>query len=291
MAALALIISSLSWSIGSAVYKQASATAGILQINLFRCAVSVILGGLTAVWLGGIGPLLAAPGDQLLVMAGSGILARLFGDTLFFMSAARIGLSRAMPIAAIYPVWSVMIGHLKGEPTSAREVVAMLVTLAGVLLVIQSGHIRGPARARGHQVQRSGYLIAVACSWVWAFGMLSAKWSAGGINPFLINIVRMGAGGLALVVVLAWQRKPLFPHIRMGRGKVAAASVLESWLASACYIYGLANTSTAVGSTLSSLSPVFTIPVAAIYLRERVSLPLVAGIILATAGVVGLVAR
>lgn len=283
---LCLLVAAGVWSLASGVYKKASARADILQVNLFRCAVSVVLGAVTVAVVGTAPQLSEVTPAMLWYMASSGILARLVGDSLFFYSASRIGLARAMPIAAIYPVWSVLIAAANGEPVTGRELLAMALTLVGVVLVIRSGAEPGSRRRAGRSWE--GYLLAVGCSLAWALGLLHAKWGAGHLDPFLVNTLRMAAGGVSLVVVLRFQGRPLFPAVPTGRPALLGAAFLESWLGSAAYMYGVAHTSTAVGSTLSSLAPVFTIPVAAWYLKERMSAQLILGILLATAGVIGL---
>lgn len=184
-----------------------------------------------------------------------------------------------------------LIAAANGEPVSGRELLAMGLTLIGVVLVIRSGAGaagRSARRRTGHALQ--GYLLAVGCSLAWALGLLHAKWGSGHLDPFLVNTVRMAAGGVAIALVLRFRGRPLFPAVPVGRPALLGAALLESWLGSAAYMYGVAHTSTAVGSTLSSLAPVFTIPVAAWYLKERMSAQLILGILLATAGVIGLMA-
>ncbi len=288
---LCLLLAAAIWAVASGAYKKASAGAGVLEVNLYRCVIAVGMGAVSVAVVGSMGQLATAPPRVLGWMLVSGVLARLVGDSLFFLSAGRIGLARAMPIAAIYPVWSVLIARAGGEPARARDLLAMGATLVGVVLVIRSGTGRLPG-SRRRDVRRAGrgYALAVGCSIAWALGLLATKWGAGDLDPFLINTIRMAAGGAALVLVLALRRRPLFPRLPGGRLPVTGAALLESWLGSAAYVYGVAHTSTAVGATLSSLAPVFTIPVAAWYLQERMSPQLVTGILLATAGVIGLMA-
>ncbi|HEX5661537.1 MAG TPA: EamA family transporter, partial [Polyangiales bacterium] len=64
---------------------------------------------------------------------------------------------------------------------------------------------------------------------------------------------------------------------------------LDTGIGSMCFVYGIAHTDLALGATLSSLSPLVALPVAAVMRTERVTVGKAAAVCLTLAGVILLV--
>lgn len=287
MGELACLFSALAWAIASAVYKTASRSTSPYQVNLFRCAAAVGFGLLSSAVFGNLDGITGFSGEAWGLAALSGVAARGLGDSFFLFSAGRIGLARTMPFSALYPVWATLLARLiRGEATPLRGWLGMGMALAGVLLVMRSGWTGAGKGSRSNDLW--GYGLALSASLAWSVSVVCVKWGAEGLDPVLFNVARMAAGGLALAIFLSLRRESLFPRVSRP-GALFGAAALESWLGSAAYVYGLAHTSTAAGATLSSLAPVMSIPVAAFFLKEKMSPGLIAGILLATLGVIGLI--
>jgi len=66
-------------------------------------------------------------------------------------------------------------------------------------------------------------------------------------------------------------------------------SLLEAFVGSSLFVYGLAHTDLAVGATLSSLAPLLSVPFALFYGEERWSPPRFAAVTATVAGVIILI--
>ncbi len=96
--------------------------------------------------MGQAGQLRGAGVRDLLLVAVSGLVGLTIGDTALFASVARIGAHRAVLIQTLAPIVTVILAvATRGESLGGGRLPGMLVTLAGVALVLSKP--ASPARA------------------------------------------------------------------------------------------------------------------------------------------------
>jgi drug/metabolite transporter (DMT)-like permease len=85
-----------------------------------------------------------------------------------------------------------------------------------------------------------------------------------------------------------WARGAVAALVSGGRGALARMAVISllTAVSSVMFVAGLKYAGVAVAAVLSSVAPMFAIPLGAIFLDERLSRPALAGVVVTVAGVV-----
>jgi drug/metabolite transporter (DMT)-like permease len=285
--------SSLTWALGSAVYARWAATVGALEVNLSRAAIVLPL-FLCAAWLT-LGS--AAPGSfsgtRLSWLALSTVCSYGLGDLLFYLSALRLGTATALAIASVYPVWAAVLGALTlGERLTAGRLGGTALCVGGVtwLVMLTRG---GEGRADGAR-RRPGVGVALAAltSLLWAGNTYAIRRGATGIPMLAANSFRFGLALAGLLLARTILPGPKTTRLlRRGPGVTGfvLAAVIEGFLGSSMFVYGLSHADLAIAAPLSSLAPLFAVPIGLWLGTERLSLQRLCAIVATVAGVLLLV--
>ena len=285
-------MSAVTWAVGSTAYSRLARGHSAFAVCFARASVAlpffiffavVSEGGLTQA-LGAYG---AVTVKDLSWLAVSILSSYGLGDVLFMWATRSLGVPAALAIGSIYPILTAGWGVLfQGEVLNSVQCVGLGVTVAGVITVILSQSEPTPASSEGAHAapahltrKRNGVLLAFGAAIAWAFNAIGTARGGQHLNPMVGNTFRMifalgmtvGFGRLfapGSEITLPWRvikkNIPLF--------------VFEAFGGSAFFMYGLAHSSLAVGSTLSSLAPVLSVPVAWFLGMERFSLPRTVGV-------------
>ena len=306
---LAALGSSLTWAYGSAVYAQSARRVGSIEVNLARAVLVLPLFAIGALLTVGAGALDLLSLRRLGWLTLSMICSYGLGDTVFYLAAVRIGTPTALAIGSAYPVWATLLGALTlGEPVGPGRAVGTLLCIAGVvwLVLLQARsepaaqHSDPAAQARPRKLL-VGVLLAILVSILWAGNTYAIRRGAQGLPLMLANTIRYG---LAVIFLSAlWLRIELQrrkdraslapPERLLGRGpalrRFAITALIEAFFGSSIFVYGLSHSDLSVGAPLSSLAPLFVVPIGLLLGTERLHLRRVAAIALTVAGVILLV--
>lgn len=285
--------SAVAWSIGSIGYSKLAKNHSIFSVNfsralvslpLFICAVIIASGGFTESWIN----YKSVEPSHWGWFAVSIFSSYGLGDAAFFWSTSLLGIPAAMAIASIYPIWTLFLGsYLMGEHVSHLQVSGVLICLVGVILVVLTPDrsLESPAR-RPQASPLLGLGLALLTSLFWSLNSYSvAKGGAGVLTP-VGNSIRM-AIALLLTAVLGKCMSPgellILPLVQVRR--FFWVFVLESFVGSYLYVYGMSHASFSIASTLSALAPVISVPLAVISGTEKFSFVRTFGVCLVVVGV------
>lgn len=304
LGALAAFTASVTWAFASARYARLSESAGAVRVNLLRALTAA------ALWLGALGvtegasALAAVDAKHSLLLIGSITCSYAVGDAVFYAAATRAGLSVALAIATVYPLWAALYGAVfHGEAFGALRVLGLLGCVAGIGALLAQTH-RSRLGAQGGAMLGIG--LAFLTSLFWAGNAVCLKLGAEGLSLYQANSVRFAFGALLLIAQLPFKRR-LRSERAVGSGSVPepGAERMSMWLlarrlwlplladtgvGSISFAYGITHTDLALGATLSSLSPLVALPIAAAMGSERVTLGKVLAVSITVGGVVLLVA-
>lgn len=282
--ALCALGSALTWAMTSLLARTLHPTLNSVSINAIRSTVAgiLLLGWLLAV--DGIRAMAAMSLTTFALLAFSIIIAVGIGDNVFFESSRSVGLARAMTIAMTYPlITTALAALLLGEAITVQVVLGALLTLAGIVLIVAGREHAGERHPR--------YWHGVA-----AAGLACVAW---GISPILMkaplqDMEAATAQGVRLPVAAAllwatpWARGSLGQLARAGQSAISRMALLSvlTVFSSVMYVAGIKYAGVAIGSILSSVAPMFAIPLGVIFLQERLSAGAVLGVLVTMAGVV-----
>ncbi len=109
----------VSWAVAPILYRQALFKTKPVSANIVRCISNsgVLLAVLLVV--GKLGTLTSLPVEAIGITVISGLIGLGIGDTLYMIGLRSVGVSRAVPLASTYPLFSLLWATvLLGQPVT-----------------------------------------------------------------------------------------------------------------------------------------------------------------------------
>jgi uncharacterized membrane protein len=258
-------------------------------MNLIRCVISTIFFWALLPFYGGLDALAAIPAAAWpwLVLSVLGLLV--VGDTLYFRSMDLAGVSWAMPVASVNPLWAVLLAAaFLGEPLSWTLVLGAGLVIAGVVLVSRSAMPEVVDRVVDPENRRRGILLALLVSVLWAAGQVALKPATAGMHSVVANSVRQPMGMLILLGLTLQQGRwrALRKLDRRSWAVIGIASLVGTGVGSLFFVLAIQLAGAGRTAVLTSTAPLLAIPFSMLWLRERPTRWTLAGTLLTTTGIV-----
>ncbi|MCC6748227.1 MAG: DMT family transporter [Deltaproteobacteria bacterium] len=284
MTALVWTASAFQWSV---VGQRATAGA----INIFRTVVAfAVISLAVAAWTGQLWPSQLAGRDQALLLL-SGVVGLALGDAFYFLSLLTVGPRRSLVLCLAAAPMTALLGlPALGERLAWSGWVGTLATMVGIALVqFEQGEretVAGLTPRRLWVGTAAGLLAAVAQA---ISSVLTKRVLVRGVSPLQVTQVRLGAASLSLLAVAAalgklttWSRP--FAERRV-LGHALSAVLLGAVIGLVLMTYSQGLIPVGLSNALTSTSPLFALPVAALVRGDRITPRALAGTALAFAGV------
>ena len=227
------------------------------------------------------------PLESVIALGVSVTVGTVIGDTAYLVSQDRIGVSYAFPITCAYPIATYTLAFLfLGEQIVGSKVLGVALAVAGIVL-ISRGQNQSSAigeKKRGSDV--FGIAMALVALILYSVSTVLIQVGMTGVDPVDGNLVRMVVGSIELAPAFAIARRFGMPFPSKHGIKVTiVAAFFGMALGSLLYVASIKYAGATIGSVLGSTSPLFGVPIAYAYLKERVSKSELAGIVAAMVGV------
>ena len=293
---LAALGTSLCFSFGSILFTLSGREVGSLIVNRFRLLVAMLLVMLLHLVIYGQLIPLDAGSDRWFWLGVSGFVGLVLGDAFLLQSFVLVGARLAMLMMSLAPVLAVVLGWVFLKQTLAlQDLIGIGITISGVMIVI--GERRGNnGSSTAEPTDQRRYIIGLLCGLGGAVGQASglvlSKLGLEGDFPALsANLMRLLIA-VAAVWLLAIVNRQLFSSVRTIREHPRALALLTGgailgpvvgvWFS----LIAVQNTNVGIASTLSSLMPIFLIPISYVMFKERVTKQAVIGTLIAFVGTV-----
>lgn len=285
LGALAGLGSALTWAVTSLLVRTLVPPFHAVAINAIRAALGGMLLLAMILLTGGVGAIISVSGPSFMLLVVSIVTAIGVGDTVFFDSARRLGLGRAMSISMTYPVVAALLAiTFTDERVTPQVALGSLLTLSGVLFIVGSRH-HGEVGEAG--AWRLGVTGAAVAALAWGVSAVLMKAPLGEVDAVTAQAVRLPIAS-ALLFATPWARGAV-GQLRASEPttvwRIAVLSLLTAF-SSVMYVASLKYAGVTVASVLSSTAPLFAIPLGLICLGERLSLGPVVGALVTVAGIV-----
>jgi drug/metabolite transporter (DMT)-like permease len=280
------VLAALLWAFSVVLFRLSGRGLAPLSLNLFKNVIAATLLAATLL-VTAHRTLPSAPLLDYALLAVSGILGITIADTVFFKSLNLVGAGLSQVVGCCYsPLVVVMSALFLRERLSLGDLLGACLILSGVLL--SSGHEPPPGVTK--RDLRRGVALGALSFALMALGVVIAKPVLDRSPVLWSSTVRMVAGvsALALIGVLSPGKRHVWKAFRPSPAWRFAipGAVLGAYLAMVIWIAGIKYTLASTASILNQTSAVFVLPVAAVFLRERITLRKLAAVALALAGVV-----
>jgi drug/metabolite transporter (DMT)-like permease len=322
MGELASLASSALWAMASLLYARLGVSIHALALNLLKGLIAsvLLLTTIFLLFLLGQAPLFWPDRTGLQLLIWSGLLGIAVGDTAYFLALNRLRPRRALLFSALTPPLTTILAALfLQEAFTPAMLGGIALTLAGVIWVVRERQattapstthktmeqnaekaentekttdkrFSPPPSAAEKADEMWGIAFAILSSLCQSVGNILTRKGGAALPALSIATIRIMAGllGLALVVLLVGRLgESLRPLRRPEQAKpLLLATFFGTFLCIWLSMAGLRYTTfTGIATTLNSTSPIFILPLAAIFLGERISLRAILGACLAVAGI------
>jgi drug/metabolite transporter (DMT)-like permease len=274
----------LLWATAVILFRKSGETVAPSGLNLFKNVLALILFIPTSLALSV--PLFpqVSTGDYLLVLA-SGIIGLSVSDTLFFRSLNLLGAELSAIVDCLYSPFiiglSVLFLH---ESMNLLQIFGVLLILSAVLSVSSKREKKYISR---HDLIL-GVLLGVLAMATMAVGIVMIKPVLEKTPLLWVTEVRLFAGcvGLGVYLLLHPRGKQIMQSVFTIRNwqYMLPGSFIGAYLSMVIWLGGMKYTQASIASALNQTSNIFVFILAAILLREPVTLIRVVAIILAFSG-------
>lgn len=274
--------SAASWALGSILFKRLGESISSPAMTLAKEIVSVALLGAALVLVG----FQNVDANALLLLVLSGLLGIALGDTFFFAALQDLGPVAVVVLLTLGQVFTVVLAVIVlGEWPSLAAWMGIGLVVSGVAVVLH-------AKTSGQQQasKRRGIALGLASVACTAVSMIIAKKGLDSVSALQATFLRMLAGtvgllltGLATGQLQRWATP--FRDVQLATRFLVAVAVVTFggfWLGLAAIKY----VDVSIANTLISIDAVFVLPLAAVFLKEKITWTAIAGAAMAAVGVV-----
>lgn len=162
----------------------------------------------------------------------------------------------------LYPVIVTIVSSIiSGKGLSRRRLLAVLVALAGTGLAVGGG-LDGSIL---------GISLGIGAALIYSIYILVGERVTEAEGSMVSGTVVMLSGAVVYGVMLFW-RQPTFPASLGGWGAVSGIALLSSVLAIVGFFAAMQRLGAADAATISTLEPIITVVLAAVFLDEKIGL-------------------
>jgi drug/metabolite transporter (DMT)-like permease len=219
----------------------------------------------------------------------SGVIGLALGDAFLFQAYMMVGARMGTLLLSLSTIFGALEAWIFfGESLSIIEIIGIALTLAGIMWVIlEQGNHKDEALRPSPMGVMWGVLGAIGQ----ATGLVFSKQGmADNFSPIRANVIRMLAAVIALWLVTFMQREAgktirVLKENPSGLGLLALAALIGPVIGVSLSLLAVQNTAVGIASVLTSLSPIFILPISHFYFKEHLGWQVIAGTVLATIGV------
>lgn len=286
------LLCALCWAVAVIFFRKCGRDVTPLALNFFKDVTAAALFLISMLILGV--PFLpeGTPPSDFLILLVSGIVGVGLSDTLFLASLNRLGAALASVVECLYCPFVVLAAFLYlGEDIGWSLLISTGLMTAAILVASQGG---------GHNAEGQAPVSRAELAKGVTYGLLSMLGMAAGIvlakpvlnhsNVWWATFVRL-AGAVLFLGLLGFRRKTFAEYVvafTPGRHwrNLVPASIIATYLGMVLWIAGMKYTQASVASVLNQASAIFIPLLAAVFLKERLTVAKGVAAVLGFAGVV-----
>ena len=284
------------WAVSTVMLTAQTRRVSTLPLNALRSLFAALFVFLLLPFGNAIDELRDMSAPTAIAMIGSGILAMAVADSLYFVCLATLGAALSVPITnSVYPILSLLLAALWLDETITAAVLAGTVfVIIGIFLLL---YRKEPAAASAFSpilprvlagMSRStAFLLLMISSFFFALSSTWLRAGAGDLGPIAVGSLRIAAStGVLLPVLYA---PPVRAGLRRLTGRdiliIAIAGVIGVGVGTLFFTAAIIDIGAGRTAILTSTMPLFTLPLAVLFLHERVTPQIILGTIICILGI------
>jgi drug/metabolite transporter (DMT)-like permease len=283
------------WAAGSNFFAAAGQRMGSIVLNRLRITVAALLLCTALFVLRGSPWPMWATSWQVGLLALSGLVGFVFGDTYYFRSLVILGPGRAALVTSTAPIFTVLFAWpLLGERPGPLVLLGMALTLGGIAWVIWESEHPTQAHVEGSMLMGivAGGLAAVGQAGGYVLSKLALRST---LDPLSATVIRIVAAAVGIWLLAAAQRdvRRSLGALRDGRGSafMVGGAFFGPFMGVTLSLTALKFIEAGVAASITAIYPVLTLLLSSRFHGERLTLRTLAGALVAVVGVVVLFLR
>lgn len=277
------------WALNGLILRSQLLKVSPPLINVVRCGMaglfywlllpfdSAPLAALSQVTLGEWGLLL-----------GNVVIGLVIADVLYLTSIREIGLSRTLALTGVFPLATLLWEHLLlQQPLNPDLLLGSCLVVVGVILLAGQVKAKSGAQEVGAERLKFGIFISLLAAVLWGLSTVLIKPAMAHMTAVQANAVRMPLVSLLLYLTRVWPNE----NENLARldwrtvGVLSLTGILGMGIGGLMFLAALKDLGPARAVTITSVSPVFGLIFGVVFLKERLSVRIVAGVVFCVAGV------
>ena len=210
------------------------------------------------------------------------------GDTLFFKAQTILGVKIATPIVNIYPFVTIVLSliFLSEEFDYSFLIGGMLIIIGVIILSQEIGKTESVRNGYSSKDKLFALIFAFGAVLMYALGVFYTTLGSRDLNVNVANSVRLPSGTIILLVILLTQPlqtrfnnnnlsfKKQFKNLStissLDKFKILIAGILGTYFSSLFLVLSTQELGAGKTAVLTSTGPLFAIPLAVFWLKEKV---------------------
>jgi drug/metabolite transporter (DMT)-like permease len=286
---IAGLLTSLFFAINAVVVTRAVQQVGSIIGNRTRVVFALLyLIILNAILSGQPLPVSAEP-RRWAWLSLSGVIGLALGDAFLFQAYYEVGPRIGTLLLSLSTIFSALEAWIFfGESLRLGQIAGIALTLGGIIWVILE---QGNGRPQVSRSTIMGVIFGIFGAIGQATGLVFSKQGMlGNFSPISGNVIRMLAAvaALWLMTLLQGEAGKTIQTLRENPSAsklLALAALVGPVIGVSLSLLAVQNTEVGVASVLTSLSPIFILPISRFFSKEKLGWQAVAGTVLATIGV------
>ncbi|RLC06632.1 MAG: EamA family transporter [Deltaproteobacteria bacterium] len=281
------LASAFFWACAVILFKKSGEVFSPVSLNIYISFVALILVSLTMVILN-IPFFPDKPINDWLLLALSGFIGITLADVFFFIALNRLGASLVAIVECLYLPCVIFFSFiLLGENLSTNAIIGGLLVLTAVFV----GSMKKKEVTKKiveDKILLSGIMMGSLSMIFLAAGIVMIKELLEHTDIFWATFVRLVAGTLSLLVLILChpKRSQYFKELKFSKAWIVSfpASVTGNYLALLFWVAGMKYTTASRAAILNQMSTVFIFILAAVFLKEKITVNKSIAILLALTG-------
>jgi len=284
----AALTTAICWTITAICFESAGKKVGSLAVNFIRLIIAFLLLGVYTFFTRGMFLPFDASVSNWMWLLISGMIGFVIGDLFLFQAYVEIGSRISLLIMSVVPPITAITGYfLMGERITLLGTSGMLITMAGIALVILSRNSAGKKIKFSHPVKGLTYAFLGALGQ--SFGLVFSKFGMGSYNPFAATQIRVISAVIGFAIVITatknWGKLRIALSDNYAMKFISLGSFFGPFLGVSFSLMAVQYTTTGIVSTITSISPILIIPASILMFKEKVLPKEILGAIMSIIGV------
>ncbi len=283
------LTSAFLWASAVILFKKSGDVFSPISLNIYKSIVALVLVSLTMLFLD-IPFIPDKPINDWFLLALSGFIGITLADLFFFMALNRLGAGIVAIVECLYLPSVIFFSFiLLKENLSTGAIIGGLLVLTAVFVGSMKKK-KGSAKTQESKIPLSGIIIGCLSMIFLAAGIVMIKDLLERTDVFWATLVRVAAASVSLLALILFhpKRKQYFSELKFSSAWLTAlpASVIGNYLALLCWVAGMKYTTASRAAILNQMSSIFIFILAAIFLKEKITINKTIAILLAVTGAI-----